>query len=108
MARIGVTPLKLPRHPTSTRSPCFSRHELYIASVDGSGKFQIPLTEVTPAAVPRHQGDQVQGQGSLLRFVDGKPTGMLCPTERINVETGDHVVEIYDAVTESRRKWTST
>ena len=38
-------------------------------------------------------------------FADGKPTGMLCPTERIQVELGDHVIEIYDAVTEQRRKF---
>ena len=38
-------------------------------------------------------------------FVDGKPTGMMCPTERIDVEVGTHTVEVYDAVSESRKKW---
>jgi hypothetical protein len=38
-------------------------------------------------------------------FVDGKPTGMTCPTERIEVPTGTHTVEVYDLQTESRKKW---
>jgi hypothetical protein len=38
-------------------------------------------------------------------FVDGKPTGMLCPTERIHTSLGPHTVEVYDAVSESRQKF---
>ena len=38
-------------------------------------------------------------------FVDGKPTGQTCPTERIGCEVGPHTVEVYDVVTETRRKW---
>ena len=38
-------------------------------------------------------------------FVDGKPTGQTCPTERIDTELGPHTVEVYDVVSETRRKW---
>lgn len=38
-------------------------------------------------------------------FVDSKPTGMLCPTERIETDVGAHTVEVYDAVTEAKKKW---
>ena len=41
-------------------------------------------------------------------FVDGKPTGMTCPTERIETRLGPHTVEVYDLVTETRRKWDIT
>ena len=37
--------------------------------------------------------------------VDGKPTGQTCPTERIGCEMGPHTVEVYDVVSETRRKW---
>jgi len=36
-------------------------------------------------------------------IVDGHDTGQLCPTERIGVEKGEHVVEIYDPVSEERK-----
>ena len=29
-------------------------------------------------------------------FVDGKPTGQTCPTERLECEMGPHTVEVYD------------
>ena len=38
-------------------------------------------------------------------YVDGKPTGQLCPTERIHTALGAHTVEVYDAVSESRQKF---
>jgi hypothetical protein len=41
-------------------------------------------------------------------FLDGKPTGMVCPTERIEVELGNHTIEIYDMVTETRRQFPVT
>ena len=33
--------------------------------------------------------------------VDGTETGLLCPTGRIDVPTGDHTVELYDPVTDA-------
>jgi hypothetical protein len=38
-------------------------------------------------------------------FIDGKPTGALCPTERLEMERGEHVVEIYDLISETRRQF---
>jgi len=38
-------------------------------------------------------------------YVDGKPTGMMCPTERIETTVGQHTVEVYDAQTEQRKKF---
>ena len=104
---VGQTPIKLPaandRHTIALLLP---GHELYIAEVDGKGSFAIPLKEVTPSGGPA--GIKVlrcKDKDRYYVFVDGKPTGMLCPTERIDVELGPHTVEVYDAVTESRKKW---
>ncbi len=106
-AETGVTPLKLPasadRH---TIALLLAGHELYIAQVDGAGVFAIPLKEVTPPGGPA--GIKVikcRDKDRYYVFVDGKPTGQMCPTERIETDLGPHIVEIYDAVTETRKKY---
>jgi serine/threonine-protein kinase len=103
----GVTPLKLPasadRH---TVALLLAGHELYIAQVDGAGAFAIPLKEVTPPGGPA--GIKVlrcKDKDRYYVFVDGKPTGQMCPTERIDTDVGPHTVEVYDAVTETRKKF---
>lgn len=103
----GVTPLKLPGSPDRhTIALLLPGHELYIAQVDGHGAFEIPLKEVTPTAGPA--GIKVikcKDKDRYYVFVDGKPTGMMCPTERIETDVGPHTVEVYDAVTEVKKKW---
>ena len=103
----GVTPVKLPgsadRH---TVALLLAGHELYVAEVDGHGAFQIALKPVTPAGGPA--GIKVIKCKDKDRYyvsVDGKPTGMTCPTERIECGVGPHTVEVYDIVTETRRKF---
>ncbi|HEU0033532.1 MAG TPA: protein kinase [Kofleriaceae bacterium] len=103
----GLTPLTLPgssdRHTIALLLP---GHELYVAQVDGRGTFAIPLKEVTPTG-----GDagikvtKCKDKERYYVFVDGKPTGQTCPTERIDTEVGPHTVEVYDVVSETRRKW---
>jgi hypothetical protein len=103
----GATPLKLPGTPDRhTIALLLAGHELYIAQVDGHGTFQIPLKEVTPSNGPA--GIKVlrcKDKDRYYVFVDGKPTGQTCPTERIGCEMGPHTVEVYDVVSETRRKW---
>jgi serine/threonine-protein kinase len=103
----GVTPVKLSgtsdRH---TMALLLAEHDLYVAEVDGHGSFSIPLTDITPSGGPA--GIKViacKDKARYYVFVDGKPTGMTCPTERIHCTTGPHTVEVYDVVTETRRKW---
>ncbi len=106
-ADTGVTPLKLPGSPDRhTIALLLAGHDLYIAQVDGHGAFAIPLKEVTPPAGPA--GIKVikcKDKDRYYVFVDGKPTGMMCPTERIETDVGAHTVEVYDAVTEAKKKW---
>ena len=106
-ADAGVTPLKLPgskdRH---TVALLLAGHELYVAQVDGQGQFAIPLKEVTPSGGPAGiKVIQCKDKERYYVFVDGKPTGQTCPTERIETTLGRHTVEIYDVITETRRKW---
>jgi hypothetical protein len=103
----GTTPLKLPGSPDRhTIALLLAGHELYVAQVDGHGTFQIPLVEVTPSNGPA--GIKVlrcKDKDRYYVFVDGKPTGQTCPTERIGCDVGPHTVEVYDLVSETRRKW---
>jgi hypothetical protein len=102
----GVTPVKLPgtadRH---TIALVLAGHELYVAQVDGHGSFTIPLPEITPSSGPAGIKVLKCAKDRYYVFVDGKPTGQMCPTERIGCETGPHTVEVYDVVSETRRKW---
>jgi serine/threonine protein kinase len=106
-ADMGTTPLKQPgtadRHTLAIMLP---GHELYVAQVDGKGSFAIPLKEVTPTGGPA--GIKVlkcKDKDRYYVFVDGKPTGQTCPTERIETDLGPHVVEVYDVTNDSRRKF---
>ena len=106
-ADTGVTPLKLPASVDShTIALMLAGHELYVAKVDGHGSFAIVLKEVTPTSGPA--GIKVlkcKDKDRYYVFVDEKPTGQLCPTERLGTEVGPHTVEVYDAVSETKRKW---
>jgi hypothetical protein len=103
----GVTPLDLPGTPDRHTIALFlAGHELYVAQVDGFGSFSIPLKEVTPSGGPA--GIKVikcKNKERYYVFVDGKPTGQTCPTERIDTVMGPHTVEVYDLESETRRKW---
>jgi serine/threonine-protein kinase len=103
----GKTPVKLPgtadRHNVAL---LMAGHDLYVGEIDGHGKFNLELKPITPQAGPA--GIKVikcKDKERYYVFVDGKPTGMTCPTERINTGVGPHTVEVYDAVSESRQKW---
>jgi hypothetical protein len=103
----GTAPVKLPgssdRHSLAVVA---IGYDLYLAEVDGHGVFNVELKAI-------EKGKKAFGGIKVLKckkdryyvYVDGKPTGQLCPTERINVVTGPHEVEIYDLVTETRRKF---
>ncbi len=108
-ADVGKTPLTLPgsadRHSLAMAAP---GHELYLAEVDGRGKFAINLREVAPAEGPAGIKVRCKQKDRYYVFLDGKPTGQLCPSERLGVELGPHVVEIHDLVTETRRQFPVT
>lgn len=106
-ANVGMTPLKLPGTPDRhTVALLLTDHELYVAELDGQGTFTIPLKKVTPGH--DYAGIKVircKDKDRYYVYVDGKPSGQTCPTERIYTTLGKHTVEVYDIVTETRRKW---
>ena len=102
----GVTPVKLPGTPDKHTIAILSAgHELYVAQIKGSGAYAIPLKEVTPPGGPAGIKVTKCAKDRYYVFVDGKATGMVCPTERIEVEVGNHTIEVYDVVTEARRQF---
>ena len=71
--------------------------------------FDVALKPVTPSG--GQAGIKVlkcKDKERYYVYVDGNPTGMTCPTERIDTVVGPHTVEVYDIVTESRRKFDIT
>ena len=103
----GITPVKLPgtadRHTMALLLP---GHDLYLAEVDGQGVFDIKLKPVTPSSgSARIMVIRCKAKERYYVYVDGQPSGMTCPTERIHTNIGQHLVEVYDIVTESRTKF---
>lgn len=103
---MGTTPVTLDgtgdRHSIALVLP---EHAPYLADIDGKGKYSIPLEEVTPSAGPAGIKVKCKAQDRYVVFLDGKPTGQVCPTERLEVEMGEHLVEIYDPITETKRQF---
>ena len=104
---VGETPIKLAALPAKHNvALVLAAHDLYVASIDGHGTFTVPLKDIPP-----WKGNagikllKCTGKDRYYVYVDGKPTGMTCPTERINTTMGPHVVEVYDAQTDSKKKW---
>lgn len=80
-------------------------YKLYTAQIDGNGEIKVQLEPVTPFEGPAGIKVRCRKKNRYYIFIDGVDTGELCPSERIGVEVGDHVVEIYDPVTDSRSQF---
>jgi serine/threonine protein kinase len=108
-AEQGKTPLTVPgsadRHSLAMVLPGY---ELHLAEVEGRGAVAVGLKEVTPTDGRGGIKVRCKVKNRYYVFVDGKPSGMMCPTERVGVPLGDHTVEIYDLVSESRKQFPVT
>lgn len=80
-------------------------HVLHTDDINGNGKHMIELADVVPPDGPGGIKVRCKKKDRYYVFVDGEPIGQLCPTERVGVGRGAHDVEIYDPVTDSRRKF---
>ncbi len=80
-------------------------YELFVQEVDGRHPVTASLVEVTPTGGPAGIKVKCTKRDRYYVFVDGHGTGMLCPTERIHVELGNHTVEVYDLVTDARTQY---
>ena len=105
-ANAGVTPLSLAATPAGhSLAIALSGYALFLQKIPGSGTIAAPLVPV-----PRWLGNAgikvlKCAPDRYYITVDGKPTGMLCPTERINTTLGPHTVDVYDLVTGTSRTW---
>lgn len=101
---VGTTPVHLDASPDRHRlALILPGYALYTGDIDGSGIFKIDLHEVTPPEGPGGIKVRCKKTNRYYVFIDGKPVGQLCPSERIGVSKGQHVVEIYDPITDARR-----
>jgi serine/threonine-protein kinase len=97
----GRTPVELPasgdRHKLALFLP---GHKLALLDIDGSGRTEATLEPVEKLRGPAGIKVKCSTRGRLYISVDGKDTGLMCPTERIGVELGPHTVGSYDPATE--------
>src|SRR5207253_8841500 len=80
---------------------------LYVAQVDGHGSFAIPLKEITPTGGDAGIKVKCKQKDRYYVFVDGKPTGQTCPTDRKSTRLNSSHVAISYAVfclTKKRQK----
>ena len=105
-ADVGVTPLTLPGSADHhSAALVLANHDLYLAEIDGHGRIAVALAAVTPAGGTAGIKVRCKDKDRYYVFIDAKPTGQLCPTEKIEVNLGEHIIEIYDVTSESRRQF---
>lgn len=103
-APVGKTPLRLDGSGDSHKlALILPGHKLHTAEVDGRGSVSVELEEVTPSSGPAGIKVKCKEKNRYYVIVDGVDTGQTCPTERIGSTMGEHVVEIYDPVNDSRK-----
>ncbi len=82
-------------------------YALHVAEIDGKGAHAATLTAVTPTEGPAGIKVRCKDDDRYYVFLDGQPTGQMCPTERLGVGTGDHTIEVYDLISETRRQFSA-
>jgi eukaryotic-like serine/threonine-protein kinase len=102
----GQTPLTLDatadQHTLAVIQP---GHRLFTAEIKGHGTVDVTLEEVAPPGGEGGIKIRCRNKNRYYVFLDGNDSGQLCPTERIGVDVGEHVIEIYDPETESRQEF---
>ena len=101
----GHTPLKLTAGDMHSLALVKPGYDLFVQEVDGRHSLSATLHAITPLGGPAGIKVKCKAHHRYYVFVDGRPTGQLCPSERIHVDLGPHTVEVYDLVTESRTQY---
>jgi serine/threonine protein kinase len=84
-----------------------SGYDLYLQDIDGKGVHLATLVAVSPPEGPAGIKVRCKDDDRYYVYLDEKPTGQMCPTERLGVAKGEHEVEVYDLVSETRRRFTA-
>jgi len=105
-SELGKTPHTMDGTPDKHRlALILAGHKLHVADIEGRGNVEVTLEEVTPSGGEGGIKVRCKKKNRYYVFIDGKDAGQLCPTERIGVSRGEHTVEIYDPVTDSRSEF---
>ena len=75
--------------------------KMHRAEIDGAGAVTATLPGAARFSGPAGIKVKCRSRNRFYVIVDGQETGLLCPTERIGVELGEHTVDIYDPVSDS-------
>jgi len=101
--KVGITPQTVEATGDSFQlALILPGHKLYTEAIQGKGLVDVVLEETTPFNGRAGIKVRCRKKNRYYVIVDGEDTGMLCPTERIGVDLGEHVIEIYDPVTDAR------
>jgi hypothetical protein len=105
--KIGKTPHKHDAYPgTHLVVIAASGRELYIAKdMVLAGKQEIELPKVKKTDGDAGLKVKCRKKNRYYVFVDGAPTGELCPTDEIELPPGDHLVELYDLETNEKKPY---
>ncbi len=71
-------------------------HKLATSSFDGSDSMKLELEKVGPFKGRGGIKVRCSRKNRYYVFIDDKPSGQLCPTDRIHVSKGSHTVKVYD------------
>ncbi len=104
-AEQGLTPVQLPAADRHSAVLFLAGHELATLEIAKAGKYTVQLKEITPLGGPAGIKVRCKLKDRYYILIDGKHTGSLCPSERLEVERGEHEIETYDLVTEARRQF---
>lgn len=104
--RVGQTPVELEATTDRHRlALILAGHELHTGEIPGGGSVEVELAEVTPSGGRGGIKVRCRKKNRYYALIDGRDSGQLCPTERIGVPLGKHAVEIYDPITDTRRRF---
>jgi hypothetical protein len=99
----GHTPLDLPATGDKHKlAIVLEGYKLHRVEVNGGAHLDVKLEPVEKRKGPA--GIKVVCSSSKRHYIiiDGEHTGLFCPNQdRINVELGEHTVEVYDLVTDA-------
>jgi len=103
----GKTPLELPASGEKHKLALFlSGYKLARADIEGRGRTQIALEKADRFRGRAGIKVRCATERRLYVTVDDRDTGLMCPTERIPVDLGEHTVETYDPQSEEVSKQT--
>jgi len=107
---VGESPLAVDvaadSHTVAVIKPGYA---LFRTEIDGgSGAIDTDLEEVSKPGGAAGIKVRCKDKDRYYIILNGRDTGQLCPSERLGVKKGEHVIDIYDVISEERKTFTVT